>query len=126
MSLLMNVLQVPFMGILVAQFLRQMLSSHASAMGLTEFLIMAFVLQSLPIILTFTLFICIHVRHIVVAVDFHINLDVQIDQGYVLDVPKEISISCGPRKVDDTWWAHFCTFMDFEPETQAPWAQRGR
>ena len=43
----------------------------------------------------------------VVAVDFHINLDLQIDQGYVLDVPKEISISCGPREIDDTWWATF-------------------
>ncbi len=59
----------------------------------------------------------------VVAVDFHIHLDMQIDQGYVLDVPKEISISCGPREVDDTWWSHFCKLMDFEPEIQAPWAQ---
>ena len=59
----------------------------------------------------------------VVAVDFHINLNMQIDQGYVLDVPKEISISCGPREVDDTWWAHFCKFIDFQPGIHAPWAQ---
>ena len=57
------------------------------------------------------------------SVDFHINLNMLTDQGYVLDVPKEISISCGPREVDDTWWSHFCKFIDFEPEIQAPWAQ---
>ena len=59
----------------------------------------------------------------VVAVDFHINLDLQIDHGYVLDVPKEISVSCGPREVDDNWWAHYCKFIECQPEIHAPWAQ---
>ena len=58
-----------------------------------------------------------------VAVDFSICLDLQVDQGFVLDIPKEITISCGPREVDDTWWFHFNKFLDFEPVIQAPWAQ---
>ena len=52
----------------------------------------------------------------VVAVDFHIYLDLQIDQGYVLDVPKEISLSCGPREISDTWGAHYCKHIDFCPK----------
>ena len=59
----------------------------------------------------------------VVAVDFHIDLDLQADQGHVLDVPKEIAVSCGPREISDTWQAHYCKHMDFMPEIHAPWAQ---
>ena len=59
----------------------------------------------------------------VVAVDFDIHMGLQVDQGYVLDVPKEISISYGPREFGDTWWAHFNKYLDIEPVIQAPWAQ---
>ena len=121
MCLLMNVLRMFFTVTLAARSLHPKLTLLVSAaIGVDMVLdygICAPELADYIVIQPFYLHPC--TPH-VVAVDFHINLDLQIDQGYVLDVPKEISISCGPREIDDTWWAHYCKFIDFPPEIHVP------
>ena len=52
-----------------------------------------------------------------------LSLDPEIDSGFVLDAPKEIDLTRGPRHVDDNWWHRLNTFDGFQLIVEAPWAQ---
>ena len=58
-----------------------------------------------------------------VGVSFFVNIQADLDFGYILKQPKELDVSLGPREVGDTWWCHWnkqqCSF----PTIAAPWAQ---
>ena len=58
-----------------------------------------------------------------VGVSFFIDVEADLDYGYILRQPKEIEVALGPREVHDTWWAHWNRQQDTFPVLAAPWAQ---
>ena len=54
---------------------------------------------------------------------FFIDVEADLDYGYILRQPKEIDVVPGPREIDDTWWAHWNKQQDSFPTIAAPWAQ---
>ena len=57
------------------------------------------------------------------GVSFFIDIEADLDFGYILRQPKEIDIAPGPREVGDTWLARWNLQQEAFPKIEAPWAQ---